>query len=264
MLGSETWRRITLTAALALGLACSGEEPAAPASDPGETPPAATRAAPPPAPAPAPARQAAATDDAADTVTAMNRPPVLLGVEIDDRGDARSDRDLSARPRAEDPDGDPLTFEYRWSLNDRPLDDSGELLPHSRFERGDRIGLSVRAADGESSSDWWRVESFEIGNSEPRITSIPGDFDPDGTFRYPIVVEDADGDRGHRYQILDGPTGMRIDRVSGTVIWTPMPDQGGVHPVKISVQDRYDGVATQDFDVRVGFEEFSVPAAPQP
>jgi hypothetical protein len=260
MLGSKTWLRTIAISALAL--ACGGEAPPAPAEAEREAPTGAARTR--TTPTAEPVRTAEADAEEATVAATENRPPLMLEVEIDDRENARSDRDLTARPSAEDPDGDTVAFEYRWSLNGRTLDDVEEVLSHTRFERSDRIGLSIRATDGEDSSDWWRAEPFEIGNSAPRITSIPGDFDPDGTFRYPIVVEDTDGDRGLRYEILSGPAGMTIDTVSGTLIWTPKPDQGGVHPVKISVRDRHDGEAIQDFDVRVGFEDFEAPASPQP
>jgi hypothetical protein len=55
---------------------------------------------------------------------------------------------------------------------------------------------------------------------------------------------------------------MEIDVVSGELTWTPTPDQAGSHPVTIEVGDRKGGVATQSFDVRVEFEEVTVPAAP--
>jgi hypothetical protein len=42
----------------------------------------------------------------------------------------------------------------------------------------------------------------------------------------------------------------------------PSPDQGGIHPVVIAVDDRHGGVAVQEFDVSVRFEDADPPAAP--
>lgn len=112
------------------------------------------------------------------------------------------------------------------------------------------------------SSEWWREDSFEITNAAPRITSIPGDFDPDGSFRFAIVVDDPDGDRSYRYEVRQAPEGVEIDSVSGALEWAPRPDQGGIHPVVIAVDDRHGGVAVQEFDVSVRFEDADPPAAP--
>jgi len=243
----------------ALVLACSAGEPAAPA--PGALAEAGT---PPAAEATSLDQPTAATETTASEPAApANQPPELLDLEVDSSAEARGDRDLVARPRADDPDGDAVTFEYRWSVNGRHVPDADSILSHALFARGDHVALSVRAADGDDSSEWRREDPIEIGNSAPRITSTPGDFDPDGTFRYPIVVDDTDGDRGYRYEMRQGPPGMRIDSVTGTLHWTPKSDQGGVHPVTIAVNDRHGGVAVQDFDVRVAFENVEPPAALQ-
>ena len=253
--------RITRTWALgavipALILACSAEESVAPeARDRGESRAATARP---------PARAEEAPAEAAATATAANRPPRMLSAEVGAREQARGDLDLSAQPRAEDPDGDAIAFEFRWSVNGQLVSEAGGTLPHAHFSRGDRVQLSVRASDGKDSSDWWRGDGFPIGNAPPRITSSPGDFDADGTFRYPIVVVDPDGDRGYRYVIRKGPAGLAIDRVSGTLHWTPRSDQAGIHAVTIAVSDRHGGVASQDFDIRVGFEDVDPPASPQP
>jgi hypothetical protein len=248
----------------ALVLACSAGEPAAPTPEQ----PAGSQSPPPAEAAASPdiATATAATDAAppGESTAGVNQPPEWTGLEIDGQELARGDRDLIARPQAEDPDGDAIAFEYRWSVNGQHVASAGEMLSHAHFARGDRINLSARAADGASSSEWRRTDPFEIGNVSPRITSIPGDFDPDGTFRYPIDVEDSDGDRGYRYEMRKGPAGMQIDSVTGTVLWTPTSDQGGTHPVTIAVSDRHGGTAVQDFDVRVAFEDFTPPAAPQP
>jgi len=193
-----------------------------------------------------------------------NQPPTMSGGEISDRDQGRGDRDGKAQPRAEDPDDDAITFEYRWSVNGKLVSEAGDTLPHAKFSRGDEIQLTVRASDGADSSAWWREDSLPVANADPRITSIPGDFEADGSFRYPIVVDDPDGDRSYRYEVRQAPSGMQIDAVSGTLQWTPSPGQSGIHPVVIAVDDRHGGVAVQEFDVSVRFEDSAPPASPSP
>lgn len=196
------------------------------------------------------------------TTRVGNRPPTMLGVVIEPLGEVRGYHDISANPRAEDPDGDPLDFRFRWSVNGESVAGDGAVLPASHYGRGDQIQLSVEAWDGEAASDPLRSDPFGVVNAPPRITSTPGAFDPDGSFRYAILAEDPDGDRSFQYRLEKGPSGMAIDVVSGELTWTPTPEQAGSNPVTIEVSDRRGGVANQSFDVRVVFEEETVPAAP--
>jgi len=201
---------------------------------------------------------------AAETVTTRvgNRPPVVLGVVIEPLDEVRADHDISAVPQAQDPDGDPLEFHYRWTVNGEAVEGDGPVLAASNYQRGDQIELRVKAHDGQDTSEPLHSAPFSVANSAPRITSTPGAFDADGTFRYAIRAEDPDGDRSFRYQLRNGPNGMEIDVVSGELTWTPMSDQAGSHAVTIEVGDRRGGAATQSFDVRVEFEEETAPAAP--
>jgi hypothetical protein len=186
----------------------------------------------------------------------------MLGVVIEPFGEVHANHDISAKPRAEDPDGDPLEFRFRWSVNGESVAGNSAVLPASEYGRGDQIRLRVEAWDGEDSSEALRSDPFGVVNSPPRITSIPGAFDPDGTFRYAILAEDPDGDRSFHYRLEKGPSGMAIDVVSGELSWTPIPEQAGSNPVTIEVSDRKGGVTSQSFDVGVVFEEEPVPAAP--
>ena len=80
-----------------------------------------------------------------------------------------------------------------------------------------------------------------------------------------MAVEDADDDRRLRYRLLEGPTGMKLDWLSGKLTWAPSDAQAGTHAVEIEVDDLAGGKATQTFEIRVGFEEPApTPAAPQP
>jgi hypothetical protein len=196
------------------------------------------------------------------SVRVANRPPTMLGVVIEPLDEVRANRDIAANPRAQDPDGDPLEYTYRWRVNGEQVEADGPVLTADNYERGDEIDLTVVARDGEESSEPLNSAPFTVANSPPRITSTPGAFDEDGTFRYAVLAEDPDGDRALRYQLVAGPDGMEIDVVSGELTWTPTPDQAGSHPVTIEVGDRKGGLTAQSFDIRVEFEEVTTPAAP--
>lgn len=191
-----------------------------------------------------------------------NRPPKMLGVVIEPLDEVRANRDIAANPRAQDADDDALEYVYRWRINGELVDVEGPILTADHYRRGDEIQLTVEANDGEESSEPLRSAPFTVANSPPQITSTPGAFDEDGTFRYSVLAEDPDGDRILRYALVTGPEGMEIDVVRGELTWTPTPEQAGSHPVTIEVDDRMGGVSTQSFDVRVEFEE--APSAEPP
>ncbi len=195
-----------------------------------------------------------------------NQPPVLQGVVIEPLMEVSAGHDISASPRATDPDGDPIEYRFLWQVDGRRIDEDGPVLSASHFERGSRVVVTVTASDGRDESDPLRSSPIPVVNAPPRITSIPPQqFQEDGSFRYRVTAEDPDGDRRFRFRLLEGPTGMDLDVVDGQLVWRPSEAQAGRHAVRIEVSDRKGGEATQSFVVTLGFEETGgSPAAPSP
>lgn len=192
------------------------------------------------------------------TVHVANSPPHVDGVELDPSGELHANQDLVAKPAGTDPDGDKITYSYRWSVNGSVVPESGAKLPASRFSRRDSIELDVVASDGTDASEPYHVGPIEVGNTPPRITSTPGPIAKDGVFRYDVVAEDPDGDLGFSYRLLSGPEGMTIGAHDGHLVWKPGPKAEGNHPVEVEVSDPYGGKATQLFQLRLSY----APAAP--
>lgn len=195
------------------------------------------------------------------SATVGNQPPVLLGIAIEPRGTVTVEHDLQAVPHATDADGDDLDYAFNWRVNGRPVDGAQALLSRSEFRRGDEITLSVLATDGAEESTPIQSQPMAVGNAPPRIVSAPGDFGADGSFTYPVVVEDPDGDRRFRYRLIDAPEGMRVDFISGLLTWKPIASDTGDHRVVVEVDDLNGGTVTQDFSVNVAFEAAAPPAA---
>ena len=116
------------------------------------------------------------------------------------------------------------------------------------------------SSDGDGPSPALLSDAITVVNAPPRIVSVPSVFDDDGVFRYALKIEDLDGDRMFRYRLEEAPLGMKVDQVRGLVSWRPREDQAGVHPVRVTVDDRAGGVASQRFDVQVEFAS-GVPAS---
>jgi hypothetical protein len=198
-------------------------------------------------------------------VRVENRPPTVVDLLLEPGLEITVEDELAASARLEDPDRDPVEVRYRWLVNGRAIGVTENTLTRRHFRRGDRIQLEAVASDGDDESEPLRSPEIHVLNSPPRIVSTPEKIDEDGTFRYAVAVEDADDDRRLRYRLLEGPTGMTLDWLSGKLTWAPSDDQEGTHAVEIEADDLAGGKATQSFEIQVGFEKpAQEPAAPQP
>jgi hypothetical protein len=206
----------------------------------------------------------AESESAPATATALvaNQPPVLLGVLLEPQGKVTAQHDVTARPRANDPDGDELEYEFEWRVNERRVDLAAPVLPARHFRRGDRIELVVVASDGTAETDPLRSHPIEVLNAPPQIASEPPGLDELGVFRYQAAAEDPDGDRQLRYRLVEGPSGMRVAPLDGLLTWEPRRNQSGRHPVVLEVEDGAGGKASQSFELRVEFTRPGSPAAP--
>jgi hypothetical protein len=194
-------------------------------------------------------------------VTIANQLPIVREIMFEPFGAVTSESDLTATPRAFDPDGDEVTYDYLWRVNGTRASSEGPVLSSRRFKRGDEIVLELIANDGEDDSEMFQSDPVRIANARPRIVSTPSGFGGD-RFRYLLEVEDPDGDRALRFRLNQGPDGMTIDDISGKISWVPSADQAGAHPVVVTVEDGQGGEDTQRFDLTLGFESGDVPAAP--
>lgn len=231
-----------LAFSLALALACAGEAD----PDPGQAPQ-------PPAAQGTPAAEPAESAPDRGVVQIENRPPVIDSLILDPAREITVQDTLSASARASDPDGDEVELRYTWLVNGTPVAERGSSLTAPHFARGDQIRLEVVASDGEDETDPVLSPEIAVLNSPPRIVSDPMGFDAAGAFRYAVQVEDADHDRRLRFRLVEGPSGMRIDWLKGTVLWEPEENQEGSHRVVIEVDDLAGGTTTQTFELEVVF-----------
>ena len=197
------------------------------------------------------------------TAEVANRRPVLQNVALQPVGSVLPGQDATALPIASDPDGDPLEFRFRWTVNEAPIpDQDAASLPTAGLAPGDRIRVQVVASDGDGESDAAWSGVLLVGNAAPEIVSTPSGVAAGEPFRYVVEARDPEGDRSLRYQLRKGPDGMTINPVLGEVRWQPRPDQAGVHPVEIAVEDSAGARAVQVFELTVGQGSTPPPAAP--
>jgi len=190
-----------------------------------------------------------------------NTPPLLQSVAIDPLGQITRGQPVTARPIAQDLDGDLLEFEFKWWVNGRELSSTSDLLDTSRLKRGDQVEIQVVASDGFSHSKAVKSAPIVVANSPPKIVSTPANAGDASVYLYQVRAEDPDGDRRLRYRLEQGPAGMTIDPVSGALSWTPPPTATGTQNVEVVVDDLQGGEASQRFTVVIGEEETPKPAA---
>lgn len=181
-----------------------------------------------------------------------NGRPTLLEIRIQTEEDANGTLgNWVARPLAEDPDGDRLSFRYEWIVNGQASGADRARFERSQSHRGDEIRLKAWASDGTSESSPLLSAPFRVGNSPPEIVSRPPTLDESGLFLYAVQVEDRDGDTDFAFSLEEAPSGMKIDPGSGQLQWTPTLADSGEHAVTVAVDDRHGGSSRQGFYVQV-------------
>jgi hypothetical protein len=184
-------------------------------------------------------------------VEIVNTPPKVLDAQLA-LSASSGQAEVQGSVQSVDPDGDPVSYTYRWLKNDQPID--GESRPNlfaSHIVRGDRVVLEVVANDGEVSSPPFRSEPLRLENHPPQFSSQPiAPKTSDLWFRYQAVAADPDNDR-LRYELVRGPVGMTV-APEGAVAWElpPKNQRIGEHRVSIKVSDAKGGEAIQEFSVR--------------
>ncbi len=193
-----------------------------------------------------------------------NLPPELVAIRLEPPGEVNVGVAVVAVPQAQDPDGDEMRFEYAWSVNGESAGDDTPSFDTTKLHRGDTVQVRVVANDGEEDGNAIESPPLRVGNAAPKITSSPGGFERDGSFRYTVTASDPDGDRTLRFRLVKGPEGMTVDSLTGEMQWKPTAAQAGKHEVEVAAEDLQGGSGTQRFELRVGTDAAPAAAAPAP
>ena len=161
--------------------------------------------------------------------------------------------------QVQDLEQDPYDLTFAWFVNGQKLEDvAGSVLEPGRAKRGDEVVVQVTAVDSEE-GPVFVSEPVRFANAKPEITSRPTtQLATETGYRYQIQASDPDGDRPLRYSLVEGPDGMTVDLIDGTVEWEVPSTADGRFPIEISVKDAYGGEARQDYVLEFHWE--AVPA----
>lgn len=195
-----------------------------------------------------------AAGDVRAQTTIVNAPPRVVGVTVSPPRVSRG-VGLKAAVTGEDPDGDPLSYKYAWSVNGEDLYwEDGPQLPGDNFRRGDRVVLQVTPHDGTVGGKTFQGAEIVVDNAPPKFVSIPSQKFQGMTYHYAAQAEDADGDR-ISYALDAAPPGMTIDPSSGDLNWTVDSKGAGKYKVGIVARDEQGLSDLQEFDLVLSFTQ---------
>jgi len=98
-----------------------------------------------------------------------NSPPVVASVSVLPEK-ANRNGDLNVMVQCQDPDCDPITYQYQWIRNDKEIpDENGNSLKSGRFQKGDLIKVRVVPSDGKTEGPQFVSNPVKIMNSLPVI-----------------------------------------------------------------------------------------------
>lgn len=154
--------------------------------------------------------------------------------------------------RADDPEGDPLTFELLAGPAGMSIDAAGVIRWNP--VGGGQAAVAVQVSDGRGGS---AVQSFGVVVSEtprnrsPFFTSSPVvRATPGAAYAYKATGIDPEGEP-LRFELLSGPAGMTIGEDAGLLSWTPVAGDEGSRIVTIAVLDPLGAKAVQTFALEV-------------
>ncbi len=129
---------------------------------------------------------------------------------------------VKAIPQGQDADGDPLTYKYKWYVNDLPVAGESESLVLNGVKKGAWVHVSVTPNDGFADGAWKESSRYQVVNAPPVVKSpVPTTIPPSMMLRHTIVAEDPDGDPMtftlYEGTAGDAPQGVD-DRMAGTRI----------------------------------------------
>ncbi len=186
------------------------------------------------------------------SVRIVNSPPVIRRMWIEPKGPNVADS-LRVSIESYDADGDTVYFTYQWDKNGIALEDERrEVLEPGRFQRGDKIAVTVIPDDRETLGPRKRTEPVTIANGPPIITSSPPTHFEGSLYVYQVKASDPDNDPIH-FSLKSGPKGMELNPDTGLIRWQIRKEDRGEHLIEIEASDNAGARSTQRYTLAVDF-----------
>lgn len=183
-----------------------------------------------------------------------NSPPRVTRVLFQDP-EITAGKDIVVIPTAEDPDGDEVSYSYRWSINGEPVTGvSDATLPGTYVHTGDEIALDVIPTDDLDQGEVFNGAIFTVPNAPPQITSKPPTAFKSLLYQYQVLANDPDGDE-LSYRLDEGPPGMILDPQAHQLSWPLDNVAPGTYTVSVVVEDSHGLQAQQKYTITLSAGE---------
>jgi hypothetical protein len=177
---------------------------------------------------------------------------VIQRVWIEPKGPSVADS-LRAKVEGYDADGDSVYYMYQWEKNGDALNDERkEVLEPGRFQRGDKITVTVTPDDRETLGLPKKSEAVTVVNSAPVITSSPPMKFEGNLYIYQVKANDPDNDP-IRFTLKSGPKGMEMNPNTGLIRWEIHKEDKGDHLIEIEASDNAGAKSTQQYTLTIDF-----------
>jgi hypothetical protein len=178
-----------------------------------------------------------------------NNPPIVKSIKFSP-AEPKANQEIEVEVEAIDPDGDPISYSYKWLINAQPVDDdNGSVLDGKFVHSADQISVTVTPRDSFSDGMPQTSQPVLVTNQPPEINSLPPAGNQNDVYSYQIDANDPDGD-SLGYQLIEGPTGMSLDPASGLLTWKVGSTHDDKAKVKIQVDDGKGGKSIQQFSIQ--------------
>lgn len=121
-----------------------------------------------------------------------NRPPVVTSAIILDAPISQA-VPATVQIQAEDPEREPITYQYQWHVNDVPvLGQTSATLPPTYFHRGQRVSVVIVPSDSVQAGQPYTTKAI-VGNTPPFLSKVELQS-ADGGTRVEATAEAKDPD----------------------------------------------------------------------
>ena len=165
-------------------------------------------------------------------VQADNALPVVEQVRIEPQAPTTGST-VRAIVSARDPDGDPLTFQYQWYIDNVLAPGAGDAFTLKGIRKGSSVHVRATPNDGFADGGWKYSPVYEIVNALPVVKNqAPTTIPPSRLLTHAIVAEDPDGDP-LTYTLVKGPGGLTL---AGPVLTWIVTDEDIGRPAEVVIR----------------------------
>ncbi len=151
--------------------------------------------------------------------------------------------DLAAEPIPLAPLPEGVTFEFRWFVDGKTVEEaSGPLLERSAYKKKQWVFCEARVVDGDRTGPWLHSKYVRVVNLPPQLESSPlEDFSIPGDLSYQVSASDLDGDTLSYELISPLDQGIILDPKTGLLTWkleaATVKELGETIEIQIAVKD---------------------------